>query len=184
MVILLIAVILAQIALIIGAAVFIFKYATLGLSEGYDVPLIETPYEYLPKIAEALQIQPRDIVYDLGSGDGRVIRYLAARFPGAQFVGIERNPLLAAYSRVRSWKVPNATFVPADFFKIDFADATRIYAYLMTAPLNELHKRGKLKHVRLVSRAFRLHGRPADATIEMSKTPGVHGEHLLHVYEL
>jgi SAM-dependent methyltransferase len=180
----LVVIIVLQLLLIALATLFIFKYATFGISQGYDVPFVETPSKYLTEITEALHIGPGDIVYDLGSGDGRVVLHLARQFPEVKVVGIERNPLLCAYSNIKARRLANATFVRADIFDTDFSDATRIYAYLMTKPLNDLYTQNKFAKVRLVSRAFKLAGRNADAIVELTKKPGVHGEHLLHVYDL
>lgn len=148
------------------------------------MPLIETRCEYVPRIEAALRIGAGDVVYDIGSGDGRVILALARSHPDAQFIGIERNPLLAAYSNMKGRRVANASFLRADMFDADLGDATHIYAYLMTKPLNDLYVRGKFGNARLASRAFKLSGRSADEVVALSETPGRHGEHLLHVYDL
>src|SRR5882757_205857 len=83
-----------QVALFCALVVYNLRGLAKSISAYYDVPYVPTPHELLPIIADALDIQPRDVVYDLGCGDGRLLFYCARRFPNARFVGVERNPLL------------------------------------------------------------------------------------------
>ncbi|MFZ2886686.1 MAG: hypothetical protein WA021_02585 [Minisyncoccia bacterium] len=178
-------VVFLQFALICGSGFIIFYYGVRLLSRAhFDVPFLETPRQYLPVIADALDIQRGDVVYDLGSGDGRVILYLADRFPEARFVGVERNPFLFLLSRFRARGISNAVVVRANFFNLDFTNATKIYGYLETRPLNELYSRGKLHGVRLVSRAFLIQSETPTSSIRLSERDGAHGEHMLHIYNL
>ncbi|MEE8596580.1 MAG: SAM-dependent methyltransferase, partial [bacterium] len=62
------------------AIVFVFyiiwKYWTLALGAGYD----PTPMDKVYKIMDIAQVNENDIVYDLGSGDGRIVITAAKRF--------------------------------------------------------------------------------------------------------
>ena len=183
-----IALIVAQLSVIIALGIFIIQYAGYAYSSGLDVPYVPTPQKYYPLIVETLAIRDGDVVYDLGCGDGTFLVRCAAQFPAARFVGIERNPFLYMQARLkkrRAGNPVNLTLRRENFYRSDLSDATRIYAYLLTGIIEKLFA-GEKKYpgVRLVSRAFRLPGQEAAAVVELSPTKGWHGEHLLHVYEL
>ena len=73
-----------------------------------------------------------DVVYDLGSGDGRIV-ILAAQKYGARGVGIELDPQLVERSRqiAREAQVADRVkFVVGDLFEADISDATVVTLYL------------------------------------------------------
>lgn len=75
-----------------------------------------------------------DVVYDLGSGDGRII-VLAAQKYGARGVGVELNPSLVAISRqvASEGAVADRTlFIEGDLFTTDISPATVVTLYLST----------------------------------------------------
>ena len=183
-----ISLVVSQLALAGALSVLIVKFVVVAISNGFDSPFLATPAAYLPLIADTLEILPGDIVYDVGCGDGRLVFFCAARYPHATFVGVERNPLLVAHARMQKkirGNLHNVSFRCEDFFKTDLTDATRVYAYLLPKTLNTLfpdtHVSGKKL---LVSRAYQLSSRRPMTKVELSKTPGSHGEHLLYVYEI
>ena len=184
---LVIALLVAQIALLIALGAFIIQHAGYAYSSGLDVPFVPTPKKYYPAIVEALQIEPGDVVYDLGSGSGIFLVHCAKLFPQTRFIGIERNPFLHMQSqwRKRSAGNPaNLEFRRENFFTADMRDATKMYGYLLSRINTALFPHGTQRGVRYVSRAFLIEGRTPVATIELSPRKGFHGEHLLHVYEL
>lgn len=73
----------------------IWKYWTLAVGAGYD----PTPVHRVYKMLELGQVSSSDIVYDLGSGDGRIV-IAAARCHGARAVGIEIDPFRYLFARV------------------------------------------------------------------------------------
>ena len=64
---------------------------------GADVPYVQTPNEVVIEMLRLARVAGSDIVYDLGSGDGRLV-IAAARDFGARGVGIEIDPRLVAQS--------------------------------------------------------------------------------------
>jgi SAM-dependent methyltransferase len=105
------------------------------------------------------RVDRNDVVYDLGSGDGRLV-IAAARDFGARGVGIEIDPKLVALS-VESARqagvADRVTFRQGDLFQTDLSDATVVTLYLSTA-IN-LRLRPKLVRElrpgsRIVSHAF------------------------------
>ena len=64
----------------------------------YIAPYVPTPQEVVDRMLELAQIRPDDVVYDLGSGDGRIVITAAAKY-GARAVGVEIDPALVKRSR-------------------------------------------------------------------------------------
>lgn len=62
-------------------------------------PWVPAPKEKILKMLKMLKIKPGEVVYDLGSGDGRIL-ILAAQEFGAKGVGIEIDPLRVWHSRL------------------------------------------------------------------------------------
>jgi SAM-dependent methyltransferase len=61
-------------------------------------PYVPTPQEVVDRMLELAELKPGDILYDLGSGDGRIVITAARRY-GVKAVGFEINPLLVKESR-------------------------------------------------------------------------------------
>ena len=100
-----------------------------------------------------------DVVYDLGSGDGRIV-VIAAQKYGARGVGIELDPRLVAVSRQiaeDSGVAGRATFIEGDFFKADISAATVVTLYLSASVNLDLEPKLKQelrKGTRIVSHHF------------------------------
>jgi len=71
-----------------------------GISLIRQVPYVPTPQEIVVKMLELAKVTPDDVVYDLGSGDGRIVITAAQKF-GAHAVGVEINPDLYRQSSER-----------------------------------------------------------------------------------
>ena len=100
---------------------------------GKDVIWLPTPESLVERMLTMAQVGSRDVVYDLGSGDGRMV--IAAARRGARAVGVEFNPELVAFSERRARAqgvVRNARFVQGDIFETDFSDATVVTLYLLS----------------------------------------------------
>lgn len=64
----------------------------------YIAPFVPTPEEVVVRMLELAEITPGDVLYDLGSGDGRIVIAAAKRY-GIKAVGFEINPALVEESR-------------------------------------------------------------------------------------
>ena len=134
----------------------------------YFVPTWE-PVVY--EMLELAGVNGRDVVYDLGSGDGRIV-ILAAQKYGARGIGIELDPKLVAISRqvAREAEVADkVTFIEGDLFTADISQATVITLYLSTSLNRQLEdklKREPRPGTRIVSHQFRLGGWTPDKTIK------------------
>ena len=101
---------------------------------GKDVMWVPTPDAAVDRMLSMANVGPRDLVYDLGSGDGKIAIMAARRF-GARAVGVEFDWDMIALSRAAAQKAGVADrvkFVQADIFGYDFRDATVVTLYLLT----------------------------------------------------
>ena len=111
-----------------------------------------------------------DVVYDLGSGDGRIV-IIAAQKYGARGVGIEIDAKLVARSRENARDAGVAdrvSFVERDLFTSDISPASVVTLYLSASINRRLEP--KLKQelrpgARIVSHQFRIGDWPPDRTV-------------------
>ena len=111
---------------------------------GVEVPDVRTPPEVVTEILRLAGVGPADVVYDLGSGDGRIV-IAAARDFGARGVGIELDPDLVAESEknaARARVAERTRFLKQDIFDADVGEATVVTLYL--SPDLNLRLRPKL----------------------------------------
>jgi len=110
--------------------------ATLVHSAGAqqpDVVFVPTPQEVVDKMLEMAKVGKGDVLYDLGSGDGRIPVTAAKRF-GIRAVGIDIDPqrIAEANENARKNGVANLVqFKREDLFKTKFGDATVVTLYLL-----------------------------------------------------
>lgn len=137
-----------------------------------DVIFVPTPAETVDAMLALAEVGPEDVLYDLGSGDGRIPIAAARRF-GTRGVGIEINPRLVAEARAgaRAAGVEGlATFRTQDLFETDLREVTVVTLYLLTR-LNERLKpklRAELPYgARIVSHAFEIPGWVPERVVEV-----------------
>jgi len=126
-----------------------------------DVIFVPTPPDVVDAMLKLAKVTPTDVVYDLGSGDGRIV-IAAAKTYGARGVGIDIDPerVREATANARANGVADkVTFRTEDFFTADISPATVVTLYL-SGPVNSRLK-GKLMNelkpgTRIVSHAFDL----------------------------
>lgn len=93
-----------------------------------------TPWAICRQMLEFAEVGPTDLLYDLGSGDGR-IPIMAAQEFGARAVGIELDEKLRKHAedKAREYGLADqVSFRAEDFFKTDLRDATVLSLYLLT----------------------------------------------------
>ncbi len=124
-----------------------------------DVFYVPTPQPVVDAMLKMAQVTSRDVVYDLGCGDGR-IPIAAAQQYGARGVGIDIDPkrIEEANENAKAAGVTGqVTFLNQDLFTSDVGDATVVTLYLLPS-LNERlmpKLRKELKPgTRIVSHAF------------------------------
>lgn len=124
-----------------------------------DVIFVPTPNDVVDKMLEMAAVTAKDVVYDLGCGDGRIVITAAQRY-GARGVGIDIDPERireATENVTRAQVADKVKFIQGDLFEADISGATVVTLYLLTE-LN-LKLRPKLMKelrpgTRIVSHAF------------------------------
>jgi len=134
-----------------------------------DVPFVESPQPIVDKMLELANVTEDDVVYDLGSGDGR-IAITAARTYGAKGVGIEIKPRLVKKARQNARDAgvsDRVTFRQGDLFDADIGEATVVTLYLLpsvNAKLRPKLFRELEPGTRVVSHDFDMNEWQADTT--------------------
>ena len=103
-----------------------------------DVVFEPTPNNVVAEILVIGRIGPRDLVYDLGCGDGRIV-IAAVKERGARGVCVDIDPQRIRESRAnaeRAGVADRIVFLNRDLFETDFSDATVVTLFLSPA-LNE-----------------------------------------------
>jgi SAM-dependent methyltransferase len=116
---------------------------------GIDVIYVPTPMATVEAMLALAQVGPGDVVYDLGSGDGRIPIEAARRY-GARGVGIDISPARIAEARANAKAAGverRVRFRRQDLFTADIQDATVVTLYLLPA-LNERLKPRLLSELR------------------------------------
>lgn len=124
-----------------------------------DVPYVPTPQNVVEAMLKLAEVKKGDVLYDLGSGDGRLV-ITAAKLYGVKGTGIDINPVRIEEATANAKKegVTNMVrFLNQDLFESDFHDASVITLYLL--PGINLKLRPKLwselkPGTRIVSHSF------------------------------
>ena len=126
-----------------------------------DVIYVPTPQPVVDAMLKLARVRAGDVLYDLGSGDGR-IPVTAARDYGIRAIGIDIDPqrIAEAEANVRSNKVGKlVTIRQGDLFQADISDASVVTLYLLDS-LNEKLRPKLLRDLRpgtrIVSHSFRM----------------------------
>ena len=109
-----------------------FAYMDTERSVKLDAPFLPTPNYVIAEILSKAGVGKDDILYDLGSGDGRIV-IEAAKQTGCRAVGVEIDADLVDDSRfnaVRAGVQDRVRFVVADLFKEDYSEATVVTLYM------------------------------------------------------
>jgi protein-L-isoaspartate O-methyltransferase len=98
-------------------------------------PYTPTPMDVVERMLTLAGVGRRDVVYDLGCGDGRIV-IAAARMFGARGVGIDIDPALVARAQADAKEAgveSLVTFRVQDAMTVDVSEATVVTLYLLAA---------------------------------------------------
>jgi predicted RNA methylase len=110
------------------AVIFLFGFTTV-----FGAPWLPTSTRIVYKMLAMVDVQPGDVLYDLGSGDGRIIVMAAQEFR-ATSVGIEINPFWVVWTRVKVALLKlrgKVNVVWGNFFDHDLSNANILTLYLL-----------------------------------------------------
>jgi hypothetical protein len=118
-----------------------FFYTMMAIFKGAaPIPSRGTTVQSIMKLAD---IQPGQKLYDLGSGDGRILFAAAKR--GATCTGFEINPFLFWYTRIRAFltRSSRVSVLRSDFWKNPISDADVVTVYLVPSAMARLQVKAK-----------------------------------------
>lgn len=152
--------------LLVVAGVFLVVPLFIG------APWVPTRRDNVRKILSMADVQASDRVYDLGSGDGRIILTAAKEFH-AKSVGIEANPLWVVWTR---WRIRHlnlrgkADVIWGNFFHQDLSEADVVTLYLLQGTNDRLKHKLETElppGARVISHYFTFQGwKPVNADYE------------------
>ena len=158
-----------------------------------EIPFVPTPIEVVDKMLELADVKKGDVLYDLGSGDGRIVIRAAQKY-GIQAVGIEMDRLLQAKARKDAQAAGVAHLVEfreEDALKADISPASVITLYMlpwfnekMKPNFQRMLKRG----TRIVGHDFGIAGWQPDVTMKLPgyelKVGGYKHQHTLYLWRI
>ncbi len=135
-------------------------------------PYVPTPWVIVDAMLKLADIRPGDVVYDLGSGDGRLVIQAAKRY-GARGVGVEYQKELvelATRSAAAEGVADRVKFVHGDLFEADIKEASVVMLYLLPSFATRVATklRAELRPgARIVSHDYPLSPWPPDKKVSM-----------------
>jgi cyclopropane fatty-acyl-phospholipid synthase-like methyltransferase len=139
-----------------------------------EIPFVPTPVEVIDRMLELAEVKQGDVVYDLGSGDGRIVIRAAKKY-GVRAVGIEMDQLLLEKARqdAKAEDVSHLVeFRAEDALKADISAATVVTLYMLPW-FNEAMKPNFKKMLkpgaRIVAHDFGIEGWEPDKSEKLPK---------------
>ncbi len=126
---------------LISDAPLVGTYGNVGLVQAQEsdldskkiVPFVPTPEEVVERMLELAEVKKGEVVYDLGSGDGRIVITAAKKY-GVRAVGFEIDPDLVRQSRENIQKAGVAHLAEIrhqDILTVDLSPASVVTMYLL-----------------------------------------------------
>src|SRR3970040_1604126 len=180
--------------LIVGWAVTItsaVQAQLLGPNE--EIPFVPTPIEVIDRMLELAEVKKGDVLYDLGSGDGRIVIRAAKKY-GVHAVGIEMDGWLLDKAR-KAAKAEGVShlveFRSEDALKTDISRATVVTLYMLPW-FNEAMKPNFKKMLkpgaRIVAHDFGIGGWKPDKTVKLPeveiKAEGHKHQHVIYLWRM
>ncbi len=140
---------ITSILFIVLSLVYIVVFSTILLQELWygqkkNAPFVPAPDAIMNDLNIHITIDEGSVVYDLGAGDGKILRCLYKYNKKGKFVGIERGIVPYVLARIKQRNIPSISFKRQDFFDTDLSSATIVVTYLyprlMDALLPKLQK--------------------------------------------
>jgi len=158
-----------------------------------EIPFIPTPIGVVDRMLELAEVKKGDVLYDLGSGDGRIV-IRAAKKHGVRAVGIEMDQELLAQSK-KAAKAEGVShlveFRSEDALKADLSSATVVTLYMLPW-FNEALKPNLQKMLRpgarIVAHDFGIEGWRPDKTKKLpeieQRPDGYRHQHTIYLWRI
>jgi precorrin-6B methylase 2 len=158
-----------------------------------EIPFVPTPIEVIAKMLELAEVKEDDVLYDLGSGDGRIVIRAAQKY-GIHAVGIEMDQSLQNKARSDAQAAGVAhlvVFRVEDALKADISSASVITLYMLPwfnekikPNLRQMLKPGS----RIVAHDFGIEGWEPDRSVKLPgyefKIGGYKHQHTLYLWQI
>jgi predicted O-methyltransferase YrrM len=154
-----------------------------------DVVYVPTPPEVVQQMLAIAKVNSNDILYDLGSGDGRIPITAAQQYQVRRATGIDINPDLIREATENAQKAgvsDRVQFLNQDLFTSDFRDATVVTLYLLPQLNVKLRPQlfSQLKPgTRIVSHDFDMGDWKPDRTVQVNRNGRIHNVYLWTIPE-
>jgi cyclopropane fatty-acyl-phospholipid synthase-like methyltransferase len=120
-----------RITAIVGVFYFFVSLSVAAVAQD-TIPFVPSPPHVVERMLEVAEIKKGDVLYDMGSGDGRIVIEAAKKF-GVRGVGIDLNPELVAKARENAAKEGVSDLVEfraQDGLTVDISEATVVTLYM------------------------------------------------------
>jgi cyclopropane fatty-acyl-phospholipid synthase-like methyltransferase len=117
----------------VAAILVVFSIAAVPSPPPSEIPYVPTDQAIVEAMLDLAKVGPDDVVYDLGSGDGRIVITAAKDHGVRKGVGVEIDPELVRLARVTAREAGVAdrvTFVRRNLFEVDLREATVVTLYV------------------------------------------------------
>lgn len=148
-------------------------------------PFVPTPMLVVEEMLKLAEVDKYDRVYDLGSGDGRIVIMAAQKF-GAEAVGVELDDDLCKESSARIVELgleKRAKILHENMYKVSLRPATVVTLYLLTSVndrLKPILERDLRPGARVVTHDFKVPGWEPKKSVQVTSENGI--SHTLYLY--
>lgn len=171
---------LVLIGMCLLVVVFVFTVCHHAL---IGVPYVPTPRHVAQMMVELASLRGDEVVFDLGAGDGRVLRTAKRMFPNTTAIGYEIVPTVWFFGALWCLLTRSGVHLKCgDAFKADIRKADVIFLYMFPSVMEKMaakFQRELRPGTIIVSHTFRLHGRNP---LEERRVPLWRGDAKLFLY--
>jgi cyclopropane fatty-acyl-phospholipid synthase-like methyltransferase len=180
-------------AMIVMARMLSTGFASATVDYREEIPFVPTPIEVVDRMLELAEVKKVDVVYDLGSGDGRIIIRAAKKY-GARGVGIEMDQTLVDRAR-KSAQAEGVShlveFRVEDALAADISPASVVTLYMLpwfNAAMKPNFEKYLKPGARIVAHDFGIEGWPPVKTEKLPdleyRGSGYKHEHILYLWKI
>lgn len=145
---------------------------SFGFVAFFGAPYVPTRKKQVDQAFDELyKLTKKDVLVDVGSGDGKLLRAASAR--GAKAIGYELNPLLAALTKSLSKNDPKVTVYCKNFWRQKLPkEVTVVYAFLESRDIAKMERylkkqaEGRKKPLYFISYGFKLPNTPIEKQVK------------------
>ena len=121
-------------AIILSLVVISLSVSLVTTLSNGEAPFVRSKKKTVDLLVQIIELSPQSRVYELGSGDGRILNSLHSKEPRAEYWGVEKNywPALLFWIRKNIEKRDTVNLKKSDLFDVDLTKATHVIIYLLT----------------------------------------------------